>query len=63
MIDRQTDEDTGQHSRQDANEVAEVEVAVVAVHVSGETILNACPNKPSKRQETFMINAKYDKQQ
>ena len=45
-IDGQTDEDAGQRSGDDSEKVAEVEVGGVTVQVSGETVLDACSNKP-----------------
>lgn len=46
MIYRHTDEDAGQGSSYHSEKVAEVEVGGITVQVSGETVLDACSNKP-----------------
>ena len=45
-VDGHTDEDAGQGSGDDPEEVAEVEAGGVTVQVPGEAVLNACSNEP-----------------
>ena len=59
MIDGQTDEDAGQCSRYHSQEVAEVEFSGVNMQVSGEAVLDACPNEPGgQKREGFTYTLK-----
>lgn len=52
MIDGQAYKDACQCPRYHSQEVGEVEVVVVVVQVSGETVLDARPNEPAGQKRS-----------
>lgn len=51
MIDSDAEEDGGQSSGDDSDEVAEVEVGGVTVQIPGETVLNTGPDEPGRETQ------------